>query len=572
MKTKLLIFLLVAVSISMSNKGGFKSPKMTNKMLDKNYKKWLKNDMRYYQGTEPNTFITVVDDEDKKTDYFTLYNSTNLKAIKSFKIPLKKRESGQKMFKTDYVILKEGIIQVYSYYDSKLDKFYVKGQRFDLKGKSQGKTVSMGTFSVKRKSEVGIIKYTTSGDKSKIAIYRNPPDGRFEDEVLAISLFDNELNKIYDRDLKVSSASLLADVDAVLVNDSGKLFLAIQEYEVKNPAKKKQKRELSNSEFKLYTIDQDNEVLDEIKIKSKNKFIFTVNAVLSDDGNKLILSGLHNDVKNETKKEKRKSSYGFNGVYYISLDTKNWGIETEKFSDIDNSDLQHITLASISTDINSRKANKKLNNNDIELSSYKTRNVFVKKDNTLVMIMEKVYVVRVCTRDAKTGIESCTYYYYNLEILEFHLNTEGVIERVVVIPKRQISPNTDFFNGFITILNEDDEIVHIYNDHSNNFNIKKQAKHNNPFKYSFSAAYNIINRPKWMLAAVSAESPDKSGKSVKGKSNKINKNPYYDNFKKTSLLMPKHGISINKNVYICSYYIRKPKAFGISSFSYANEK
>lgn len=572
MKTKLLIFLLVAVSISMGNKGGFKSPKMTNKVLDKNYKKWLKKDMRYFQGTEPNTFITVLDDDDKKTDYFTLYNSTNLKAIKSFKIPLKKREKGQKLFKTDYVILKEAIIQVYSYYDSKLDKFHVKGQRFDLKGKSQGKTVNMGTFSVKRKSEVGLIKYTVSSDRSKIAIYRNPPDGRFEDEVLAISLFDNELNKIYERDLKVSSASLLADVDAVLVNDSGKLFLAIQEYEVKNPAKKKQKRELSQSEFKLYTIDQDNEVLDELKIKSKNKFIFTVNTVLSDDGNKLILSGLHNDVKNDTKKEKRRSSYGFNGVYYISLNTKDWEIETEKFSDIDKADIDRIATAAVTNEAKKEKAKSKLEKKDVSLGSYKTRNVFVKKDNTLVMIMEKTYVIERCRTDSKTGIQTCVYYYYNMEILEFHLNTDGDMERLVVIPKKQVTPGTSFYNGFITILNEDDEIVHIYNDNSLNFSEKKLSKHNDPFRYYFTASRTLFSKPKWMLAAVCAEAPDKSGRKSKGKSDKITKKPYYDNSKKTSILMPSYGVNINKNVYVCSYYQRKPKAFGISSFSYINDK
>jgi len=485
----------------------------------------------------------------------SIVNSLTLKKIKNIKV---RNKYAGKSSSSDYFYITEGrVYYMYGYYDKKQDKYKVYGQILNMRGKAIKREHLLISYDARKRKNIGSISIIANEDKTNFLLYRNPPDGKFVDEELTLALFDNNLEKQYSKKYKVSSTSLLADLVSISLSNDGMAFMTIQEFKyATSKSKRKSKKVLGKSEFKFYTVDEESDLLEEIKIKNRDKNIYSVYTKLDEAKGKMIVTGLYNDLASKSSKSKRRSKYTFNGVYYITLDLKDWTADVEQFSKISDKTLRSIVTVQMS-DKKKKKTSSKLANKDINLGRYYLRNVITRSDLSTSLILEKSYVVENCSTDPKTGARTCTYTYYDLEILQFNIDPEGSLKQTVIIPKRQVS-GTSYYHGFASMLDEEGHIVYVFNDSYHNYNPKKQAKVNNKFAYNFSSSRGIFSKPKNIISAVFV---DEKGKFRKKFIIKDKKNPLW--------LVTKKGISTGKHRFVSPMRAgKKSKALTVSSIGY----
>lgn len=544
---KLLIIITILLSSSWINHSSTQLPSLKTKVFLNTFE-GNKGSNYLVRGVSQDEFLIVGRNRSGNEHILTLVDAERMNVLKRFKARHVNLKKGSPTHR--YYVNQDQIINIYGFYNKSSNKYNVYGKIYNKSGKLIKRERLLYSYTAKKRRQVGQISVVASEDKSKFMLYRNPPDGRFEDEVLTLTLLDNDLEEIYDRKFEVSKESYLADLISVDVTNKGEALIVIQEFQFTN--NRKNKRVLGKSEFKFFKLDKESDALDEIKIKNTEAKIYSAYVEINEKTNTAILTGMYNELQTTgSSRSRRRASYGFNGVYLVSIDFKEWEISSEKFSNIPSSTLKEMATVNVRERAKERKKSKLKDN--ISLGSYRLHDVLLRKDGKITIVLEKSYMIENCTTNPNTGVTTCTYTYYDMEIVQFDLDKDGELLNTYIIPKSQIS-RSSYYHGFKLIQNEEGELNYIFNDAFNNYNPKKQSSVRDPFKYTFTSTQGYFTKPKNLIAMVTIE-PEK-GKLVK---------KFITKEKKGIWLIPRSGIILNDKTIISPTRQKKAKGLVISS-------
>ncbi|MCX6188131.1 MAG: hypothetical protein NTW54_00725 [Bacteroidetes bacterium] len=419
----------------------------------------------------------LVADRTSKGQIYTAYNTATLKMKETFTLDYPQVQDRdvdwvKRLFRT------EETTSIYGYYNRKDDINTVYGKITSRNGKEIVKEKVLAKITASKKKYIGNLGQVLSKDQSKILIYRELTAKESEVEEIELWLYDDQLNRIYKKTMSFPYKNKQFTIQDYLVTNDGEVIIIAYW----SPSREEMKLNPDTKNvlnFKVFGLTPDKEELEEISITKKGTALSSSNGWVLDSG-EIIFTGYYRDgVDNRYQ-------YGANGIYYVKVNTKNWEIETSHFSKIPKEDLARIFGAYASNERQKKRAEKAADGG-AGLNQFILRGVFYNDNGSVKIISQVEYMVRNCYTDPRTHVQTCTYTFYNLQIIEFDLDAEGNIIQTILIPKSQIS-NTPQLQGHISLLS-DSKTYFVFNDADKNFDPKKLDKHHgDKFYYTFKGS------------------------------------------------------------------------------------
>ncbi len=477
----------------------------------------------------------IISDRAKDGSFFTVYNGKTLKKTSHFRLDYPEID-GRDADWVKRLFHEDNITSIYGYYNKKEDAVKVYGTIHDRKNKTIKKeTVLMESYARKRKN-IGSLSTIVSNDRSKILVFREPAGKKYEDEKMEMALYDNDLKKIWSKELSFPYKNRSINVQEILVTNEGQVSIIA----FWSPSKEDVKEDPSLKDqiiFKLFGVTEDNDALEEIEISEGGKALSSCQGMIIDDlSNTIVFSGFYRDDK-----IKKRNNYSVNGIYYIKLNAASWKMDVIKFNVIEEKTLTEIIVGSNTSERAAIKAQKAVEKG-YGISNLLLKGTYFYADGSIKMLSQVQYVVERCTTNPKTGTTTCNYYYHNNQIVEFNLSGEGDLNNTLIVPKTQVMVNSDHFNGHIMLMGTS-KTYYLYNDNDANYNPKKMAKrNNNNFFYGFNGS------KKSRLCYVYF---DGKGKPVKM--------PMVDHWKQNIFIYPSEYVRLDDKTIVTWGKIRKGK-------------
>jgi hypothetical protein len=512
-------------------------PKMQLADYDSPHGRKMRASVSYeaYSGDDESEFYVV--ERDRGEYHIAVFETETLTKKSSFSME-EPEVGGHNPRWVKFFFQESSITLVYGIFDKRADRYTVYGQLIDLNGDVELEETELMEIKAARKKDIGNISSRLSDDGSKILLFREPPGRRFDKEKMEIALIDNNLNELYHRKLSFPYKYKSIIVEDIDVSDEGKVII-ITEYTPQQRGKGRRRGPATEMVNKIFTIDEDNDELMEIELEQKGYAFSSLEGYIMNDQGKMMFTGFYRDAK--TVRRRSDSYKGANGIYYIILDLASGEIEKRMYDKLDKTIMTQI-LGANTTEKRAKKSAAK----GVGLRNYVIRNVMYDTAGGALITLEKSYVVQNCRTD-QHGNTTCTYTYYDMELIEILLDNEGQILSTQIIPKKQVS-RTSYYHSVIT-LEKDGAVFYVYNDTEKNLNPKKVKRGKNPgFQYYYSSSSRIFGNNKKRMVSVSVE-----------EDGTLNKTPLTPSYKQNVTLYPKNrNARISNEVSIVwGYDVRK---------------
>lgn len=301
-------------------------------------------------------------------------------------------------------------------------------------------------------NEYYTFKIFHSQDKSKIMVEKS--NWVYNDETeIEFWVFDRTYNEIFKKKVSYPGLGKELIIKNHLITNDGSIITTAN---FKQSKTIKGKYDLNY--LKLFRYKSAIGNLEEIKINPIGSFLETPTmknqVILNEKENLLLVTGLYNSGSGNEDL----------GIAYLSVDLNTWSIVTQKFNNIESSQSKEIL-----TNFEKTKIGK-----DYGIENIFINNLYSNDGTELKVISEVSYRT---TEGGKNNNESISISHKN-QIVEFNLDKNGVLSRVVIIPKFQKEMN--FALGYIPLCNSK-YTVFIYNDNTKNFSDDSQ----DPFKFEY---------------------------------------------------------------------------------------
>lgn len=346
----------------------------------------------------------------------------------------------------------------------------------DLSGK-QGKAVDLVKFKYENRNDIPRVLWNISKDSSKL-LYRAVSDDDRDDEKFRIflSVLDDKLNTVWSRKVALKHTEEQTEVISTVLKNDGSVYMLCKVYEgrkAKESKKNEKKKSVAAYEMVLYHFTKDEEDPKEFRLKLGDLFIKSA-SLTTDKKDELKCTGFFSTTKNGS----------LNGVFYLQLAADGTVAASSK-RDFTAADLKKFGEKNTDKD--------KGGDEGLE-STFKFSDFLVRDDGSAVVVAEENYVITRSSYNGRTW--TYTTYYYSNDIVAFTINSQGEVERVNVIPKRQVGVNTNYFISYTALIRNND-IIFFYNEDEDNM----EKPVNNPKP-------KLVNKFNDCIAVMTTLSPD----------------------------------------------------------------
>jgi hypothetical protein len=396
----------------------------------------------------------------------------DLNLVKSEEIDLGKG-SGKKYL--EFVVQLDGEIYMFtSQYDQPSKQKVLYNESIDRSTlKPKGDRVKAAAYSYRSRSEDGFYDYHVSRDSSKLLIYYNNPfQGSKTGEKFGISVLDNQMNKLWSKQLELPFKDRLYEVERYKVDNDGRAYLLGIVYRGQVRAKRQGR---PNYEYHLLAYDQGDEY-QEYLLNLKDKFITDMQFEITRTG-QIICAGFYSDM----------GTTSVRGTFYLVIDSKTKEVKKEYYEEFDPSFLDDF--------MSERRAGK-----GRELSRYNLNQLEIRRDGGVVLIAEQFYVKQLQDYNRYNSFGSPYYYYYPRyfaygrypyryydpfydndqevqynynDIMVINIRPDGSIQWAKRIPKRQRSKNDGGRHSSYSMSVAKGKMFFVFND--NPKNLHKQS-------------------------------------------------------------------------------------------------
>ncbi len=350
------------------------------------------------------------------------------------------------------LFFRNSLIIFFSSYETKKDEFMLFAQRVDLDGKFIGKLVKVDHIKAKKKSNAGSFILFPNRDSTRFAVISNPPYEKYGGEKFGFKLYDTDLTNTYNVSLalphKDKDVSL---IDQILGND-GKIYI-LTKIDLE-----KQDRERGSAPYyySVFTMNPEDQSILENKIDLARKNIEDCAVRLNFDRNELVCAGFYSDLK--------PSAYTGNdidGFFYLTIDVNTWKTLVSGVKKIDKKMISELMNK------------KKVKEGRGISTSFEILKIITGLDGSSTMIAENRfwYVTTTTTSTSGGGTSTTyTYHYHRNSIFIINIGKDGEVTSLMDIPKLQHTVNDNGIFSSVMIMEKDDRIVLLYNDHPDNLN------------------------------------------------------------------------------------------------------
>jgi hypothetical protein len=332
-----------------------------------------------------------------------------------------------------------------TYFNKDKNKIELYGRKYDLEGEPIEKDKKIAEFSATRKQQIEAMNFISSEDSLSMLTYFSEKFEQYENEKIDFHLFDKNLIERWNRNIEFPYKGKNFSIFRVKVDNNGRVFLLVKVYK----ENEKQKR-LANFRFGLVTFSQDTSLVEDYGIELENNVINDIDFNIDSLGN-VICGGLYSKV------ELNNSS----GSFFIKIDRSQ-----KKITDQVLTPFEAEFAAQFNDDSRGR--------NRSELSDFKMDHFIHFKDGSYAMVAEQYIFDQVCYTDFRTGMVSCTNYYYYNNIVVVKMLPNGEVEWAANIPKFQETVNDFGIYSSYAFGVSGNSMYFVFNENESNLTISNQ--------------------------------------------------------------------------------------------------
>jgi hypothetical protein len=378
-----------------------------------------------------------------------------------------------------------------SYYDKSTKKNTLFAQFITFDGKFEGEPIIVEETEEVKKRRWSDYGFKRSQDSSTILVYRSEPIDKENRDVKKFSckLLDKELKTDWQKDFELEYEDPFA-IYGYVVDNNGNLYVMIQMairrekvIETREDKKERKEKEKKNKEktqkrkydsrFIIQTYNPTTDNLSEYELnpdgKLRGKTITDFGLRVMD--NQMVISGFYSETGSR-----------INGCFLMKVDGKTEEVKLEKVKEFDKEFFENIATNSDDAEEDEKPKKKKDKEKDEEeyLTNYQVRHLLNNSDGTMYMVAEQYtyYTTTYTTCDSKGNCRTTTVHHYIYgDILTLSFDKDGDIEWTSRIPKYQHTTGSAYYSSFI-LLNKDDKLLFLYNDHPKNASLKATKLYN----------------------------------------------------------------------------------------------
>ncbi len=379
-----------------------------------------------------------------RDEYFAYYNRYDLSEQWLLKNPRWEWNGRRVDFKTSLII---GDLQYlfYESYDRTADIRYLLCRTLDAEANlGEIKVIEVLDSRFRNRGEFAV---QLSKDRSKIAIFTNPPYERQQAENFYVRVFDPSLNELWNADVELVYQDRNFGIMDFEVSNAGDVF--ILSYFDRSP-----NLTFSNNrdlDYKLMKIGsgEKNEIIEfDLGLQNVRVHSLGIECNITDD--EMAISGFYG----------RRNSWDMDGALYLAFDQ----IAGE---------VVHSNLNPFSTEFVAQFSRLRAKRGRGIRKNFVFRQFVSRPDGGAYVVAED-YELIVRTVQTGRGTTTTNYYYYYRDIIVLSINKEGDVDWYAHIPKEQNSMNDGGYYLGYTFLMNDDGLHFIYNDHRGN--VKRWGK------------------------------------------------------------------------------------------------
>ncbi len=390
------------------------------------------------------------------------YDVNTLRLKKAINIDLKYRKK-LRVFH-DVFKVNDKFYLITSFFNSGKDKNYLFAQKLDKLFEPDEDLILIGEIDSRNEIQIGDFEIQHSRDSSKVMIYQDIPTKRSESQQAKVSIYNDNLELLWDRKIKLPYESKLFNNIKFEVDNKGNAYLLGKRFfeKEKDVVKKR-----PNFEYILEAYTEKGDKVDRYQLNDKLKLITDMTFEVNNK-NEIICTGFY------TNKTNAVGAFGYSesiqGIVYFKVDNNEKLVEEKTFTKFD---LDFITLNATerAKRVAQRRNSDNLASNDPALYSYDFRDVILRSDGGVVIIAEQFFVEEVnrSVNNFNQGFSNQTFsnsniYNYN-EVIIVNIRPDGSIQWANSVPKYQ-SSITENGRRFLSFANANigDKIYLIFNE------------------------------------------------------------------------------------------------------------
>lgn len=340
-----------------------------------------------------------------------------------------------------------------TYYDREKDINFAYAEILDDRATVTKSWVEVARISASKRSNRGSFFFGLSEDSLKVLVVANPPYEQYADEKFTLSLLDDNLNTNWKNDISPPYKDKYFSLDNYIITASGDVYMLATISKDETGLSRKERRTKPTYYHSVLVYDWRANELSEYNIKLDPKFISNIIMAVTDSGD-ILCSGFYSNV----------SSNAIIGTFYMKIDKETKKTEREGTMDFSAEFLTQFMSA--------KKAAK-----NKELYDYNLKYLVERNDGGAILVAEQFYEYEVCSTDPRTGIQTCTYYYYYNDIIVVNINPEGKIDWARKIPKQQVSHNDGGYFLSFAFAVSGNTLYFMFNDHPKNMDVPPGGKY-----------------------------------------------------------------------------------------------
>jgi hypothetical protein len=350
-----------------------------------------------------------------------------------------------------------------SFSNTKTDRNILSYQEIDKSTLQLEKTkhkIAEIDFSGESRNNSGSYRVKVSRDSSKVLVFYNLPFNKNEPEAFGISVLDDQLRPLWNKEVRLPYEDELFDLESFRVDNAGDVYLLGLIY---NEKRKSKRRGLPNYKYSVFAYRDKGAILNEYPISLPDRFLTDMQIEVLNNKN-LICAGFYSE----------KGTYSIRGTYFLTLDVKSKEITTKSFKEFG---IDFITQNM--TEGEAAKAKRKEERGQQnELYEYDLDKLLVGKDGSAILLGEQYFIRTVTTTRMMNGVPvvyTTTHYYYN-DIIAVKIDPSGQIEWAEKIAKRQHTAEDGGFYSSYTMAIVKGNLCFIFNDNPKNVEYKGTGK------------------------------------------------------------------------------------------------
>jgi hypothetical protein len=389
-----------------------------------------------------------------------------------------------------------------------------------LEGKAK-KAVTIAKMRYERKRDIPSTRWMISQDTTKLLFTaysdNNKDDIRMD---MFLSVLDKEFNTLWDKQFKLGYSEEQVNIRNWAVSDEGTVYALAKIYDTNKAreTKKTKGKRVANYRMVVLQFKEGDDKPSEFELNLNDAFVKSATVRINPQGDLTALGFYANDFKGLVQ-----------GAFLMKMDAESGKIKIAKKKEFSQRDLAFMG------DDNTKK---KKGEEGLE-SQFSFRDVIFLEDGSTLMTAEENYSVTYTVRTGRTY--STRTVYYSKDIIVINFDAEGSLQTVRMIPKRQKSGASTFFQSY-TALPGKGKAYFFYNDDKKN--LKKPLGEKTNYTSNFNDAVTVMT------------SVDDNGK--------MERTPLFKGKDVESLFIPQRSSAIDENSLF--FVTMKPKMLGKSDF------